>query len=39
MRQYLNKKTLGWLYDQVRKKLPEEQLEATKEWFNNTKSR
>ncbi len=34
MRQYLKNKTLNWLFDQVRNKLPEEQLEKTKEWFN-----
>ncbi len=39
MRQYLNKKTLGWLHDQVRNKLPEEQIEATKNWFKDAKSR
>lgn len=39
MRQYLKNKTLRWLYEQVRHKLPEEQMEATKNWFTNTKSR
>lgn len=39
MRQYLQKKTLRWLYDQVRNKLPDEQMEATKKWFTNPKSR
>ena len=39
MTQYLNNKTLGWLHEQVEKKIPEEQLKATTEWFNNVKSR
>ena len=39
MRRYLKNKTLRWLYDQVRNKLPEEQMEATKKWFSDTKSR
>jgi Rrf2 family protein len=39
MRQYLKNKTLRWLYDQVRNKLPEEQMEATKNWFSDTKFR
>lgn len=39
MRHYLKNKTLKWLYDQVRNKLPEEQIEATKNWFNDSKSR
>jgi Rrf2 family protein len=39
MRQYLNNKTLGWLHEQVYKKIPEEQGKATIEWFNNLRSR
>ncbi len=35
MRQYLRDKTLAWLYEQVKNKLPQEHLEATAEWFNN----
>lgn len=34
MRQYLKNKTLQWLYDQVRDKLPEDQWKETKRWFN-----
>lgn len=39
MRQYLNNKTLGWLHDQVKTKLPEEHMKATKEWFENSRLR
>ena len=39
MRKYLNNKTLGWLHEQVRNKIPEEHSKATIEWFNNSKSR
>lgn len=39
MRQYLNNKTLGWLHEQVKNKIPKEMGEATIEWFNNTKAR
>jgi DNA-binding IscR family transcriptional regulator len=39
MRQYLKSKTLAWLHDQVKNKIPEEHSKATIEWFNNTKSR
>ena len=39
MRQYLNNKTLGWLYEQVSHKIPEEYKKSTIEWFNNIKSR
>jgi Rrf2 family protein len=39
MRQYLRNKTLAWLHEQVRNKIPEEHSKATIEWFNNTKSR
>lgn len=35
MRQYLKNKTLQWLYDQVRGKLPEDQWKETKMWFNS----
>ena len=39
MKQYLNNKTLGWLYEQVKNKVPEEHGKAIIEWFNNSKSR
>jgi Rrf2 family protein len=39
MRQYLNKKTLAWLHEQVKNKIPEEHSKSTIEWFNNDKSR
>ena len=39
MRQYLKNKTLGWLHEQVKNKIPEEHSKATIEWFNNIKSR
>ncbi len=39
MRQYLNKKTLGWLHEQVGAKIPEEHGKATIAWFNDPKSR
>ncbi|GLC30294.1 RrF2 family transcriptional regulator [Clostridium omnivorum] len=39
MRQYLKKKTLAWLHEQLKNKIPEENRKATIEWFNNTKSR
>jgi len=39
MRQYLKNKTLEWLRAQVKDKLPEEQREATIEWFTHTKSK
>jgi DNA-binding IscR family transcriptional regulator len=39
MRQYLNNKTLAWLHDQVKHKIPKEHSKATIEWFNNAKSR
>lgn len=39
MRQYLKNKTLGWLYGQVKNKIPAEQAKATVEWFTNPKSR
>lgn len=39
MRQYLRNKTLKWLHDQVGNKLPEDQIKATKKWFNDVKSR
>ena len=37
MKQYLKNKTLGWMYEQVKNKLPEEHSKATIEWFNNSK--
>ena len=39
MAQYLNNKTLGWLHEQVKNKIPKEHEKATIEWFNNIKSR
>jgi Rrf2 family protein len=39
MKQYLCNKTLGWLYEQVKNKIPEDHAKATFEWFNNAKSR
>lgn len=39
MRQYLNGKTLGWLYGQLKNKIPEEHAKETIDWFMNSKSR
>lgn len=39
MKQYLRNKTLRWLHEQVKNKIPEDHIKATIEWFNNTKSR
>jgi Rrf2 family protein len=39
MKQYLNNKTLAWLHEQVRSKIPEENSKATIEWFNNIRSK
>ena len=39
MKQYLQAKTLGWLSEQVKNKVPEAHGKATIEWFNNPKSR
>ncbi|MBN7772157.1 Rrf2 family transcriptional regulator [Clostridium aminobutyricum] len=39
MRQYLRNKTLAWLHDQVKNKIPEEHSKATMEWFNNTRAK
>ncbi|MDF2943181.1 MAG: Rrf2 family transcriptional regulator [Herbinix sp.] len=39
MKQYLNNKTLAWLHEQVRNKIPEENSKATIEWFNNIRSK
>ena len=39
MRQYLNNKTLAWLHEEVKNKIPDGHGKATIEWFNNTKSR
>jgi DNA-binding IscR family transcriptional regulator len=39
MRQYLNNKTLAWLYEQVKNKIPDEHGQATIEWFNNIRSK
>ena len=34
MRQYLSNKTLGWLNEQVKNKIPKEHGKATIDWFN-----
>lgn len=39
MRQYLNNKTLAWLYAQLKSKIPAEHGKATIEWFMNAKTR
>lgn len=39
MKEYLKGKTLGWLHEQVKNKVPMEQGRATIEWFNNPNSR
>ena len=39
MRQYLDNKTLAWLHEEVKSKIPSEHAKATLEWFNSTKSR
>lgn len=39
MKMYLKSKTLGWLYRQVKSKVPEDHLRAMVEWFNDRKSR
>ncbi len=39
MRQYLKNKTLAWLHEQVKNKLPEEQRKATSDWFKNSRAR
>ncbi len=39
MRQHLKAKTLGWLSDQVGRKVPPEHLTATTEWFNRPKTK
>jgi Rrf2 family protein len=39
MRQYLKDKTVAWLHEQVKDKVPEEHKRATIEWFNHAKSR
>lgn len=35
MRQYLKNKTLAWLHEQVKNKIPEKHRKATIEWFNS----
>ncbi|QAR32612.1 Rrf2 family transcriptional regulator [Geovibrio thiophilus] len=37
MRKHLRSKTIGWLRDEVRRKIPAEQAEAAKEWFRSKK--
>lgn len=39
MRRYLDNKTLAWLHEQVKSKIPAEHSKATIEWFSNTKQR
>lgn len=39
MRQYLKNKSLGWLHDQVKDKLPEEDRQATIDWFNQIRTK
>lgn len=39
MKEYLKIKTLGWLHEQVKNKVPAEHAKATIEWFNNPKTR
>jgi Rrf2 family protein len=39
MRRYLNERTLAWLHNEVKNKIPVEHSKATIEWFNNSKSR
>ncbi len=39
MKLYLKQKTLKWLNEQVKEKIPEEQAKATMEWFNNPETR
>lgn len=39
MKQYLKTKSLGWLSEQVKIKVPQEHGKAIIEWFNNPKSR
>lgn len=35
LKQYLNNKTLAWLHDQVKTKLPKTERQATIDWFNH----
>jgi Rrf2 family protein len=39
MRQYLHNKTLAWLHEQVKNKLPDEVRQATIDWFNHIRSK
>lgn len=39
MREHLKSKTLGWLYNQLKKKIPSELMKATIKWFNDPQSR
>jgi Rrf2 family protein len=39
MRQYLREKTLGWLHEQVKHKVPDEHRKATIEWFSQAMSK
>ncbi len=39
MRNFLSQKTLAWLHAQVQDKIPAEHAQATREWFDNAKSR
>lgn len=37
MRQYLRGRTLAWLHEQVKNKIPDDHMKAINDWFNNTK--
>ena len=39
MKQYLHNKSLAWLHDQVKNKLPDEERQATIDWFNTIRSK
>lgn len=39
MKQYLHSKTLAWLHEQVKNKLPDEERQATIDWFNTIRSK
>ena len=39
MRQYLHNKTLAWLHEQVKNKLPDQERQATIDWFNHLRSK
>lgn len=39
LRKYLDSKTLAWLHEQVKSKIPAEHSQATVAWFSNAKQR